>query len=209
MSVVIIAYPPGAGGNHLKNMLLMSREFENSHELNLDNYNNGNREVHSTPGRNIEEYKLVQSKNATQDYLLHGHFGELAPWRNQLQEINKKFVIITMNTVIDLQLVARRQERMGQQCHPYWLHEEQPHLYQPHLYSSYFNTPEENLHCVSVYDLWHPTLCKQQVLEQLDTFLGGNIDHAEALELQKKWWTSNFMFDFSEFEQKLYNYIKL
>jgi hypothetical protein len=192
MTVTIIAFPPGAGGNHLKNMLLMDRSFENSYELNLDNYNNGNREVHSAPGRNIQEHKILQAKNATEDYVLHGHFGELAQYRDQIVSIeNKKFILITLDTQRDKFLLGTRQKRLGQHSHDYYLHEEQEYLYQSKFYQIYFTTVLSNIYTIPVNEYWHPNLFHYGVLNRVNTFLNKNINVSEAQVLHNRWHINN------------------
>jgi len=106
---------------------------------------------------------------------------------------------------VDRRLLARRQQRLGQHCHPYWLEEEQLYLYQPEMYQTYFNIPAQNIATVSLYDLWHPTLCDYAVINKLNDFLNVNINTESAQNLQQKWWQGNFEFDFSGYERHLYN----
>jgi len=192
MSVVIIAYPPAAGGNHLKNILSLDRSFENSYELNTDKYNNGDREVHSTPGRNMQDYKIEQAKNAKQDYILHGHFGELAPYRTQINLIeDKKFVLITINTARDKFLLNNRQHRLGQYSHHYYLHEEQEYLYQPQFCQNYFTALPVNIYTIALNDFWHPNLHHYEIVKQLNDFLNKNINVDEAQVLHRHWHINN------------------
>lgn len=192
MSVVIIAYPPGAGGNHLKNILLMDSSFENSYELNLDKYNSGSGEVHSTPGRNIQEYKITQAKNAKRDYVLHGHFGELAPYRDQINSLpNKKFILISIDLHRDKTLLSIRQNRLGQHSHDYYLYEEQEYLYQSQFYQIYFTAKSENIYTIPLNEFWHPSLYHYGIISRLNSFLNKNIDVEEAQVLNNRWHINN------------------
>ena len=192
MSVVIIAYPPSAGGNHLKNILLMDHSWENSYELNLDPYNRGDREVHSTPGRNMQEYKLQNAKGSVKDYLLHGHFGELTPYRDQINSIeDKKFILITIDTERDKYLLNRRQHKLGQQSHPYYLYEEQEYLYQPQFYQIYFTANIENVYTISLNEFWHPNLNQYGIVNRLNSFLNKSVDAEEAQVLHRHWHINN------------------
>ena len=99
VQATIIAYPPSGGGNHLKNLLCLSGAFANSGDLNLEPYNTGNREVHSTPGRNMNEYRMADALFSTGDFILHGHFGELAPFRSEINNIEQKKFVITDHAI--------------------------------------------------------------------------------------------------------------
>lgn len=192
MSVVIIAYPPSAGGNHLKNILLMDQSWENSYELNLDTYNRGDKEVHSTPGRNMQQYKLQNAKTARKDYVLHGHFGELTPWREQINSIeDKKFILITIDTERDKDLLNDRQNNLGQYSHPYYLYEEQEYLYQPYFYQTYFTAKLENVYNLPLHEFWCPNIHHYGIVNRLNSFLNKNIDANEAQVLHTNWHTNN------------------
>ena len=208
MSAVIVAYCPSAGGNHLKNILSLSPTFANQGEMDLTVYDRADYTsgtVHSVNGRNVQDIFVDRMLNQPdQCWLLSGHFGELAPIRQSLLTVDRKFLIITIDQLIDRRLLERRQERLGQQCHPYWLEEEQPYLYQPNIYQTYFGVDSANIAAISLYDLWHPTLCDYTVLTKINEFLNIDIDIERARNLQQKWWSSNFEFPFSQYEQGIY-----
>ena len=192
MSVVIVAYPPSGGGNHLKNILCLDKSFANSADLNMYNYTSGNREVHSTNGRNMQDYRLAEAETAEQDYLLHGHFGELAPWRNRINALhNKKWVVISIDSKRDQDLINDRQHKLGQFSHEYYLREEQPYLYQPEFYQTYFTGQSENIYTIALNDFWHPDFEHSQIIQQLNVFLNKNIDQAQAQVLHNHWHNNN------------------
>jgi hypothetical protein len=197
MSVVIIAYPPSGGGNHLKNMLCLDNSFVNSADLNIDIYVNGEREVHSTDGRNMQEFRMQAAETASGDYILHGHFGELAPWRNRINAIgDKKWILISFDTNRDRALLNERQRRLGQWGHEYYLNEEQPYLYQPEFYQSYFTGQAEHIYNIAIDNLWNPSLEQSRIIQQLNVFLNKNIDQAQAQFLHSHWHTNNNIIDY-------------
>ena len=208
MSAVIVAYCPAAGGNHLKNILSLSSSFANQKEMDLTVYDRADQTsgtVHSVNGRNVQDVFIDRMlQHPDQCWLLSGHFGELAPIRESLLNIDKKFLIVTVDQSIDRRLLERRQHRLGQHCHPYWLEEEQMYLYQPELYQTYFDVDSADIATISLYDLWHPTLCDYTVLTKINEFLNINIAVNTAQNLQQKWWNSNFEFKFSNYEQDVY-----
>ena len=192
MSVIILAYPPSGGGNHLKNILCLDANFANSGDLNRRNYDEGNREVHSTPGRNMQEYRLDEAETAEKDYILHGHFGELAPWRDRLNAIeDKKWLLISIDTLRDRHLLSNRQQRLGQWGHEYYLNEEQFYLYQPKFYQTYFTGRPENIYTMALNDFWHPDLQQYKIIDRLNSFLNKNIDVEQAQILHRQWRTNN------------------
>jgi hypothetical protein len=210
MSAVIVAYSPSAGGNHLRNILCLSNSFVNSTEFDSTIYDRADQTsgaVHGIDGRNIQkEYLKRVMDNPLNCFALCGHFGELAEHREPLLNIDKKFIIVSIDTVQDRQLLARRQQRMGQQTHPYWLDEEQPFLYRPPMYQSYFATLPSKILTISLYDLWHPTFNNGRVIQCINDFLNINIEITPALRLHEKWWRNNFNFHFSGYEQQVFGY---
>ena len=194
VQATIIAYPPSGGGNHLKNLLCLSDAFANSSDLNLEPYKTGNREVHSTSGRNMNQYRMADALASSGDFILHGHFGELAPFRETINSIqHKRFVIVTIDTQQDRRVLQTRQTRLGQQSHDYYLHEEQYFLYQPQMYSTYFTGQECDIFSFSLTDLWHSVINYNGTWDRLNSFLGINIDLASAQRLHDQWRANNQM----------------
>jgi hypothetical protein len=192
MTIVVIAYPPSAGGNHLKNMLCIDPGFANSNDLDRSKYTNGDREVHSTPGRNVQECKITAAQSSAADYIIHGHFGELATQRDQINSIvDKKFVVITIDTPRDRYLLSIRQNRLGQMSHEYYLNEEQLYLYQPYFYQTYFTGLPENIYTIALNDFWHHDLNKYKIIQHLNTFLNKNVDQEQAQFLHTHWHKNN------------------
>lgn len=194
VQATIIAYPPSGGGNHLKNLLCASGVFANSSDLNLEPYNTGNREVHSTSGRNMNEYRMADALASLGNFILHGHFGELAQYRSEINTIEqKRFVIVTIDTSHDRRLLQSRQNRLGQQSHDYYLQEEQYFLYQPQMYNTYFTGQEADIFSFPLTELWHSVINYTTAWDRLNSFLGINIDLAQAQQLHDQWRANNQM----------------
>jgi len=192
MTVVVISYPPSAGGNHLKNILCLDSSFANSQDLNRSKYFDGEREVHSTSGRNMQLYRIEEAETATSDYILHGHFGELAPWRDRINAIqNKKWLIISIDTRQDQDLLDDRQHRLGQFGHEYYLREEQPYLYQREFYQTYFTGLNDDIYTIALSDFWNPDFQQTQIIYKLNVFLNKNINQEEAQILHNHWHLNN------------------
>ena len=203
VQATVIAYPPSGGGNHLKNLLCLSNTFANSSDLNLEPYKKGNREVHSTGGRNMNEYRMSEAVISSGDFILHGHYGELALYRETINNIqNKRFVIVTIDTGHDRRLLNDRQIRLGQRSHEYYLHEEQYFLYQPTMYSTYFTGQESAIFSFPLTELWHPVINYTTTWDRLNSFLGINIDLAQAQQLHDQWRSNNNLSDYYSFKGK-------
>ena len=202
MPAVIIAYPPMAGGNHFKNLLCLESNFANSSDFNPEVYEHAHDPihewqpvgtVHSSGGRNVHKYlfeKIFAEPEKT--WIIHGHFGELAPFRNELNLIdNKKYIIITIDTETDRKLLFERQERLGGTSgHPYYLDEEQPYLYQPPMYSTYFTS--DNTLNTSIECAWNPDFARSKLINTWNEYLNINIDITRAQHYHTLWWESNF-----------------
>jgi hypothetical protein len=208
MSATIISYIPGAGGNHLKNLMCTYSGFANSNELNVDVYNEQTQPpgtAHSVPGRNLHDQVIDRAVNSPdQHWLMLGHFGELALWREQINSIsNKKWILITLNTQLDRNLLETRHERLQQHIHPYWLNEEQLYLYQPAIYHSYFPGHTDNVLTISLKEFWNPKV--DTVIGKINKFLDIDIPVEPVQQLHDLWWKYNFFFPWSSTVREYYN----
>lgn len=210
MAGTIVSYAPGAGGNHLKNIMCLDSSFGNSHDLDVGVYSVDTQPpgtVHSIPGRNVHEVYIDQYLTQPEkNFIIHGHFGELAPYRDKINSIEqKKFILIGIDTQRDQDILSKRQERLGHKQHPYYISEEQPFLYQPAMYTSYFNgKTQEDVCVIPLYEAWHPDLKEHDIIGRLNRFLNINIDLSRAQELHDLWWKLNFHFDFCDYTRKIY-----
>lgn len=193
MTALVIAYPPSGGGNHLKNILCLDTSFGNSSDLNTEVYASGDREVHSTAGRNVSAERVSAAANDPHSmHIIHGHFGELATQRDQINAIiDKKFVVISIDTDRDRYLLNERQHRLGQFGHDYYLNEEQPYLYQSYFYQTYFTGLAENIYTIALNDFWHPDLQRYEIIDRLNSFLNKNVDFDKAQALHRQWHKNN------------------
>ena len=203
MAINIIAYPPGGGGNHLKNLLELGGRFRDQwpwpwvqqQRVGLQAYDRPSGppgEVHSLPGRNIHQVFIDHvTQHPHSDYLLHGHFGELAVHAAQIRSWpTVRWLIQTMDDPIDRDLLRQRQSRL--QYHPYWDDEEQILLYQPQMYQRYFGAQPQLIYLLSVRSLWQRHIDASGVLVTLQEAFGIDIDAAKAQALHARWCQLNF-----------------
>lgn len=215
MAITIVVYPPGGGGNHLTNMMMLYPGFGNSDHLNTTVYSESTRPpgtVHSVRGRNVQQVFMERVfAEPDKHWLLHGHFGELATYREQLNSVpDKKYIIISFDKSRDQQLLDNRQHRLGHGLHPYYMSEEQPFLYRPEMYTSYFTGSSlENIYSISLYDVWNPDLKQSNIITRINDFLGISIDQEQAQKLHDTWWKLNFYFDFCNFTRSMYGQARI
>jgi hypothetical protein len=193
MTALVIAYPPSGGGNHLKNILCLDKSFGNSSDLDMDVYIRGEREVHCTTGRNVQPYRIdAAARDPHHEYIIHGHFGELATQRDQINAIvDKKFLVLTIDSDHDRYLLNVRQNRLGQMSHPYYLDEEQPYLYQPYFYQTYFTALPENIYTIALHEFWHKEITEYNIINRLNAFLNKRIPQEQAQFLHNHWHNNN------------------
>jgi hypothetical protein len=209
MPSTIILYAPGSGGNHYKNMLCLDKKFVNHSDLRADIYDKENSpigEVNCVAGRNLYPDLIDRIVGSSCDeFVIQAHFGELAQYSQQIKSIKeKKFLVITIKDDIDRRLLQSRQQRLGQNIHPYWLEEELPFLYCAEMCKSYYGAREESIFEISLYDAWNPDLSKSQIINQINRALFLNIPLESAQSLHTKWWELNFQYSFTHWIRTIY-----
>lgn len=202
MTVNVIAYAPGGGGNHLRNLVALDGRFEDQwpwdwvREKYLGNrvYSPSTQPqgtAHAIPGRNLHGVFVDHIRdNPNRDYIIHGHFGELALQRHKLQDLDTRFLLISLDDANSRRLLTERQRRLNQRNHPYWIEEEQPYLYQPYMYQQYFAARQ--IHVIPLEHFWHRDLSTHGIVEQIKDFFAVNIDAAQAQHLHSIWCDLNF-----------------
>ena len=87
MTVAIVVFPPTAGGNHLRNLISLSRNYSDNFDDLIYQQKNT---VHAYPGRNLKKEQFTNILIGNNDHLLHGHFGEIMSYQHQIREIENK-----------------------------------------------------------------------------------------------------------------------
>jgi hypothetical protein len=94
---LFVIFPPGAGGNHLANIISTSPRFVTK---NLNSYtDNTVKHVHSKPGNNLffsdDELRLIAKSSSVQC----GHFAEYMWCRSQIEQFlfNRKYLLLEFN----------------------------------------------------------------------------------------------------------------
>ena len=199
MDSVIVVYPPGAGGNHFKNMLCLGDTFANKTELDLDVYDphkNPERcpgEVWCVGGRNIQPIfvdRMFDGSGAR--YVMPAHFGELAAWHHRFLGRSVGVILITIDQQQDRNLLMTRQTRLGQHIHPYWLNEELVFCYQPGMFERYFAFDPEKILSIALSDFWSRDFVDADRLSVLDQRFDLDLPRPDMTVLHHRWWDLNF-----------------
>ena len=189
--LTLILYAPGSGGNHLKNLICLGKQFDNTQKIDHEQIYWHNPEcligeVPAEGGRNVHEWNMADfTQNTDRPWILACHFGELAAWRPQIQGIVERSIIISIETVEDQQWLQRRQDRLGQHLHPYWISEELPWLYQPQMLDRYFGIDTTKTMTLPMIDFWSEDI--GPTIDQLDQHLGISIPKDQAQKLHLRW----------------------
>ena len=189
MSAVIVVFPPAAGGNHLKNIIVSGCY----HTDFSDVYTGKKKSVHAHVGRNLQR-EHVENAVTSQDkiHVLHGHFGEIMSFQKELDNIvDKKFVIISPETSTDRKILSSRQQSLGDASFiddNYFDHE-QVFLYECFMYHRYFSVPLDCIMNISITEMFTADLTP--ALDRLEFLLGIPIDRTKINNMHTTWLKAN------------------
>lgn len=174
---IIICFPPYAGGNHLKNLVSLN---ENNYETLIDLYKEKVNRVHAHKGLNLTKEIFYQNK------IVHGHFGEIMSLRQDIEDVDKKWILLSPDTHDCRSILANRFDYHKLDS---YFDNEQVFLYEPHMYSKYFGSKAEDIMNISVYELFSTNI--NNVLDRINFFLSTNIDKDKATYLHSLWKAKN------------------
>ena len=183
MSTIIIAFPPSAGGNHLKNILSL-----NSDSVLPAFYSNNKPSVHQRPGSNLKEQDCINAISQPGLHILHGHFGEIMSYQKYVdQMVDKKFIILSPDTAEDRKLLRARAILLGQATSDAegYFDQEQVFLYEPFMYNRYFRTSMLNIMNISISEWFTNDI--DPVIDQLNQFLNCKLDTEYVKQLHTIW----------------------
>ena len=184
MTTIIIPFPPGGGGNHLKNILVG--------DIFKLNYTDPT--VHQTPGNNLQASQVEMALADPDDtHVLHGHFGEIMSYQNQIRDIkDKKFIIICNDNSQDHQLLSKRRKQLGHVTfeNGAYFEGEQVFLYESFMYHHYFNVPMENIMNIPISEWFVEDITS--IINKINYFLKINLDVDVVNTLHKTWYRNNF-----------------
>ena len=183
MTTIIIAFPPGSGGNHLKNILVS--------DISKLNYTDSI--VHQTPGSNLQASQVETAlANPEAIHVLHGHFGEIMSYQNQIRDIkDKKFIVICNDNADDFKLLLDRQKKLKfpSLIRGGYYEGEQVFLYEPFMYHHYFDVPMKNIMNIPIKEFFVKDI--SSVIDRINFFLTSNIDVHAVNNLHAIWYRNN------------------
>lgn len=188
MFTIIVVFPPGSGGNHLRNLIAGHLGLENHQQL-LDMYRSDMQQVHLLTPLNLTQEKIQQALESTDcPQVLHGHFAEIMTHYDKIKQIkNKKIVLISPDNYEDRCKINQRYEqihKMKRECLPSdYYDQEQVFLYQANFFRMLF--PESESVVISTREWFQPNIDK--VLQELNLQLGISIDIEWADYLHYLW----------------------
>ena len=195
MPNAFVIYPPGAGGNHVKNIMCLSGHWINSADLDPTVYDAQDRcpgEVWCVGGRNLQEifFQRIQA-NPGSSSVLAAHFGELVAYQREFHQVpDVRLIILTMQRETTRRALQTRQDRLGQTIHPYWLDEELVWCYRTYMFERYFGVSQQHCLEIEIQDLWSQH-APQNVFDVIAQFLNIRIPVEPTALLHNKWLKSN------------------
>ena len=183
---LFVIFPPGAGGNHLANIIALSGRFNRAVDYNR--YDNIKGPAHFSKIQNLEITSKEIRSISTQNNVLCSHLAQYL-WRQDLVKEylpNRKYIIIDLNNAS-----AKVRERMNKVFFPYqhnYMWEECSTLYS----SKYFGivTGETDYFYINVGMIATPDIIPLPTC--LKTELELTIDQGSATTIHQKWYNSNF-----------------
>jgi len=195
--LTLVVYIPGAGGNHLKNLLCLSNSYANCSDLDPTVYTqtDSNRppgEVWCVGGRNLQEIFFERMLDCPdRSWVLAAHVGEMFEYQSQLSAIDhKQIVVVTLDYEPALRQLDQRQTRLGQCIHPYWLDEELTWIYRPETLQKIFNQTNDQYYCLSLKNFWSADFIQQE-FAKLTAWLNVDLDFATADQYHRLWCIAN------------------
>jgi len=182
VTTIIIPFPPGAGGNHLRNIITLD------YNTAFTQYNKTPTIFHAQSGGNLKEKNCIDALSIPGSHTLHGHFAEIMSYQTYIDQIiDKKFVILSPDTPKDRALLHARQKFIGQSAliADDYFGQEQVFLYEVFMYNRYFNTPMSQIMNISISE-WI-TNDIGPVITRLNQFLELDLDVNQVKQLHNIW----------------------
>lgn len=196
--LTLVVYLPGAGGNHLKNLLCLSDKYANHGDLRPEVYESPDPqrppgEVWCVGGRNLQDIFFDRmEQNPEKNWVLAAHFGEMFQYQHRLVDVtDKKIVVITLDDAHSRRTLDQRQQRLGQCIHPYWLDEELTHVYCSDTLCRLFGVDKSHCLQLPIQNFWNKNFVKSTAFKQLTDFLNVDISVKTAEKFHHLWTDAN------------------
>lgn len=185
MPLIFIAYPFGAGGNHLRNIIVTCdpsrpqwQDYDRAHEM----YCSESKIVHLYPDHWDHGLGVHQ-----------GHFVHFATDRSKIQDIkDQRWILLSPESHQDRQVLFRRQQRLD---YPNFVIEpdsypafEQMVLYEQWLFCKLFDLTADQVMNIGISQ-WFGDV--SITVQRINDFCGTSIDLERAQRLHQTWLAKN------------------
>lgn len=184
---LFVIFPPGAGGNHLANIISTSPRFVTK---NLDSYTDDIvAHVHSKPGQNLlfsdNELKLIATASSVQC----GHFAEYMWNKSQIEKflVNRKYLVVEFSQDHRTDFFLHRMSTFIPLYNYPYLLEELATWYSLEYFSKI--TGEHDLTKINVDLLFSDNTAK--IVDYLNDQFGLELDHLTVSKLHQQWLKKN------------------
>jgi len=205
MTTLFISFPPGGGGNHLRNMIAVNSNFIQEDEYRqsiIDQYKRKTINVHgkdlaqNVMASNLNSFKLHRAlMNPAQNYVFFGHFAEIMTLRNDIAKIaDKKFILLSIDTDKCRKIWLARSAELAQEPYSYdYYLGEQVFLYESFMYSNnIFQCKSSNVMNIGIGDWFSHNV--ETELNRVSQFLNCTFDLDQAKDMHNTWLEKNSKF---------------
>ena len=203
---VFIVFPPCAGGNHLRNMILYSTDFfgVDFHDSIEAQYKDNRKDVHATDighenfERNLTAYKLHQTViNPGKNHLFYGHFAEFSSHKDLIKTMHDvKIVLLSPETDRCKNILTRRVADInGNHINGYFV-EEQVFLYEWYVYKELFKIRKNNIMNISISELFSENIT--DAMTRISQLISSPFTNSYTI-LHKLWLNKNQQYVHKEF----------
>lgn len=184
---LFVIFPPGAGGNHLANIISTSPRFVTK---NLNSYNDkATKNVHSKPGQNLlfsdDDLRSIAKSSSVQC----GHFAEYMWCKSQIENFlfNRKYLLVEISQEHRNTFFIQRASALYPVYNQSYFIEEMSTWYSLDYFSKI--TSEQDLTKIDVDLLFSDNSLK--IVDYLNGQLGLELDYILVDSLHRKWLEKN------------------
>jgi hypothetical protein len=200
MSTTILVFPSAAGGNHLKNLVALHKNYANI-DPNVDYkniYMSKSIPVHANQGNGLTHHAVEQAlANPDKDYFMWGHFVATLTLEDRIKLLKDlKFILLAPVDNRGQELLNKRFEQVYHRPFLYAdyanISAKQILVYKPFMYHGLFQVEYSNILTIPI-EQWF-SIDITNVIQQINSFLNIEIDFTVANNLHSQW-LSKFTID--------------
>ena len=203
---VFIVFPPCAGGNHLRNMILYSTDFfgVDYHDSIQAQYLDNRKDVHAEDigheyfQRNLTAYKLHQTViNPRKNHLFYGHFAEFCSHKDLIKTMQDvKILLLSPETDRCKCILTQRVADINDNHISGYFAEEQVFLYEWNVYKELFKIRKNNIMNISISELFSENIT--DAMNRVSHLIGASLTNSYNI-IHKLWLNKNQQYVHKEF----------